>query len=190
MELLILGGTFDPVHNGHLHLADTASRLFDGAPVVFVPAFRPAHKDSQGISPAADRMNMLQIALAGTGWRVDTCEIDRRGTSYTIDTIRELSRRYDLKSAPGLVIGDDLAEGFSRWRRPAEIVAEAQIILASRLEETAPFPFPHTPLENSILPISSSDIRRRAAEGEAFRFLIPPGVYDYIAEKGLYGYRS
>ena len=189
MELLILGGTFDPVHNGHLHLADTASRFFGGAPVVFVPAFRPAHKAVLGITPVEDRLNMLKEALVGTSWRIETCELNRQETSYTIDTIRILTHRWGLKTLPGLIMGDDLAQGFSQWRRPEEIVAESQIILASRLENPQSFPFPHIPLANPILPLSSSDIRRRVAAGEAFRFLLHPGVYRYVTEKRLYGYR-
>ena len=190
MELLILGGTFDPVHNGHLHLADTASRFLGGVPVVFVPAYKPAHKQSIDISPVEDRIAMLKSALQDTLWRVETCEVDRGGTSFTIDTIRELTERYSLKEPPGLIMGDDLAKGFHKWRRPEEIVAESQIVLASRLYEDIQFDYPHIPLHNAILPIASSDIRKRAESGEAFRYLIPPSVYNYIIDKGLYGYRS
>jgi len=188
MELLILGGTFDPPHLGHLHLADMASKHFDGLPVVFIPAFSPAHKSSRGVSPASVRLAMLEAALAGTEWRVETLELDRGGISYTIETVRELKERYGLKEPPGLIMGDDLAEGFSRWKNPEEILQETKIVLAAR-QGGVPFPYPHVALANAVLPVSSSDIRRRIEEGQAFRFLLPPGVYDYIAEHGLYGYR-
>jgi len=186
VELLILGGTFDPIHLGHLHLADLASTYFGGVPVVFVPANRPAHKDSNGISPAEHRVAMVKAAVKGTPWIVDTSEIDRGGTSYTIDTIREITSKFNLKEKPGIIMGDDLAEGFSRWRNPQEILAEAQVVVASRLENVAPYDFPHVPLENAILPISSTLIRENASQGGAFRYLVPPGVYDYIIKKGLY----
>ena len=188
MELLILGGTFDPPHLGHLHLADMASKHFGGLPVLFVPAHTPAHKRDQDVSPAPVRLAMVEAALAGTEWRAETLELDRGGTSYTIETVREIKKRYNLTEPPGLIMGDDLAEGFSRWRNPEEILEEAQIVLATRQGGVA-FPYPHVALANAVLPISSSDIRRRIREDRAFRFLVPAGVYDYIINQGMYGYR-
>ena len=188
MELLILGGTFDPPHLGHLHLADMASHHFGGVPVLFIPAFVPAHKNRQDVSSPSVRLSLLKAALEGTEWRADTLELDRGGTSYTIDTIRELKERYRLSGPPGFIMGDDLAAGFSRWRQPENIVREAQIVLAAR-QGGADFSYPHVALDNAVLPISSTDIRRRICEGRAFRFLLPSGVYDLITEKGLYGYK-
>jgi nicotinate-nucleotide adenylyltransferase len=188
MELLILGGTFDPPHLGHLHLADMASKHFGGLPVLFIPAHSPAHKSGQDVSPAPVRLAMLEAALAGTEWRPETLELERGGTSYTVETVRELKERYNLKEPPGLIMGDDLAEGFSRWRNPEEILQETQIVLAVR-QGGVPFPYPHVGLDNAILPISSSDIRERIRDGRAFRFLLPSGVYDYIVKQGMYGYR-
>jgi len=191
VKAIILGGTFDPVHIGHLHLADLAAHRFGAGEVIFIPSYVSPHKEGRRTEPAEHRIAMLEIALKGTPWRVDTCEIRRGGTSYTIDSVRELKESCGWSEPPGLLLGDDLSAGFSRWKEPEALSREARLILASRLETSAgTFPYPHERLNNRILNVSSTEVRRALREGDAVRYLLPPGVWEYIRREGLYGFRD
>jgi nicotinate-nucleotide adenylyltransferase len=121
---------------------------------------------------------------------VEDCELSRNGPSFTYDTIRYIEEKYQdrISGKIGLIIGDDLIPDFDRWHRYRDLVDRCDIILARRLrgEGEIPFPYPHLALDNALLTVSSTDIRERIAEGRSFRYLMPPKVYSYIAEKGLY----
>lgn len=191
MKLLILGGSFNPVHIGHLMMAEEARARFGYDLVLLVPSFHPPHKDFSADPGPGHRLAMLSLAIAGAkGLGLDDCEIRRGGTSWTIDTIRDLSRRHPLEGKPGLLIGDDLIPGFPSWREPDAIAAEAELVCAHRgTAERLPLAWPHRYVDNIPIPVTSSDLRDRIAHGLPVRFLLPPGVYDYIIEKGLYGSR-
>jgi len=192
VTLAVIGGTFDPVHLGHLILAEEIRAEFSLDRVLFVPAFAPAHKSAPdpaagGASPA-DRLRMLECAIGSVaGFAVDDCEIRRGGVSYTIDTLGELIRSYAPEGKPALVIGDDLIEGFPLWRKPEAIAATADLILAHRSSaEERPFPYPHVWAHNLLIPVSSSLIRSRIRRGLPVRFLLPEGVRQFIEARGLY----
>lgn len=188
MRLLVLGGSFNPVHIGHLVIADELRVEFGYDLVLLVPSFRPPHKDLEGDPGAERRLAMLELAVEDdSNLAIDDCELLRGGASYTIDTLRDLGSRYAIDGKPGLVVGDDLIPGFPGWRNPAEIADAADIICAHRSsEEELPFPFPHRYAHNSLLKVSSSMVRRRIAAGLPFRRLLAPGVYRYIVENRLY----
>lgn len=186
MELLILGGTFNPIHLGHLHLAEAAARHLPGARIVFVPAGIPYMKSSREIASPEDRLAMLELALAGRDWAIDRCELDREGKSYTIDTVRELTRRYNLCTPPGVLIGDDLVMQLPDWYCYDSLLREAILIVGTRMEATTSAIYPHIRLPNSVVSISSSEVRMRLRDGREVRELLPPEVYDYIVENGLY----
>ena len=165
---------------------------------MLIPAHSPPHKElSQGAS-SRDRLNMLNLAAEGVPWlSVEACELEREGVSWTIDTLEYLLGKYsDIEGRPALVIGDDLAAGFSRWRRAEDIARIAEIILARRPPDgpepvfgvggPPPFPFPFTRLENPPLPISSSAVRERIRTGKSWRYLVPDSVYRYIEGHVLY----
>ncbi|MCF7928362.1 MAG: nicotinate (nicotinamide) nucleotide adenylyltransferase [Spirochaetales bacterium] len=188
MKAAILGGTFNPPHIGHLYLAEEVHKLgYDS--VFLVPAHWPAHKPQPTGPTPSQRIEMLEQAAGQVPYfRVESCEIDRGGTSYTIETVHYLLEHYRIEGRPALVVGDDLAEGFSGWKRVDELAQQVDFLVArrSRKEGSATFPYPHTRIENIFLPISSRDIRRRVAESRAFRYLVCEPVYQYIVKEGLY----
>lgn len=191
MRLLLLGGSFNPVHWGHLVLAEELREEFSYDLVLLVPAARPPHKElpSGGASPE-ERLEMLALAVAGNpGLAVDDCELKRPGASYTIDTIRGLPSRYPLEGRPGLALGDDLAPGFKDWREPEALAREAEIIVARRGGGPFDLPYEHRRASNRLIPLSSSELRERAAKGRSLRYLLPEAVRDYVYAKGLYGAR-
>ena len=188
MTLAILGGTFNPIHLGHLYLADELGYQFGYTTVLVVPAYIPPHKRVEGDIEPRRRVDMIRIAIEDIpGMRLDTCEIDRGGVSFSIDTVRSVMERYDLESKPGLVIGDDLAAGFDNWRDARLLSDTADIVLAHRSTVgRVPFDYPHRYLDNLLVPFSSTDIRLRIRESRPFRAMVPSGVYRYITEEKLY----
>jgi len=200
VRLAVIGGSFNPVHTGHLALADEVRCALGYDRIVLIPAASPPHKALSGDASAEDRLAMLELAAAGVPWlSVDSCELDRGGVSWTIDTLEYLQSVFrDIEGKVGLVIGADLAPGFTKWRRAGEIARIADIVLARRPPDspdrgagaaTRDFPYPCVFLENDPLPISSSGIRRRIAEGKSWRYLVPEPVYGYIEGHGLYDTR-
>lgn len=191
MRLLVFGGSFNPVHLGHLAMADDVRHQFGYDLVLLVPSFKPPHKDLVDDPGPERRLRMLRLAVAGDGgFLADDCELRRGGTSYTIDTLSGLSSRYDIEGKPGFLLGDDLMPGFSSWRRPADIAEAADIVCAHRArEDELELDYPHRYADNPIIRISSSELRARIAGGRPFRRLLPEAVYRYIVDEGLYGLR-
>ena len=188
INTVIIGGTFNPVHIGHMHTAEEAMKNFNAERVIFVPANIPAHKDGSRITDPGHRLSMLQLACRGSGFIVETCEIDRGGVSYSIDTVLYLKEKYMLKDKPGLLIGDDLAAGFNKWKNTEQLAVEAEIIIAGRnFPDGFEFGYPYISLDNLLIDVSSSDIRERIGAGKACRYLMPDGVYEYIIANNLYG---
>jgi nicotinate-nucleotide adenylyltransferase len=190
MNLAILGGSFNPPHEGHLSLARFV--LAEGyRPVLFVPARRPPHKN---LDPGADdsqRLDMVRLAAAGVdGIEVWDGELLREGISYSIDTVRTVKSQFNLENPPALIIGDDLAEMFWSWKDADQLAQEAEILLARRLPESpSSFPFPCRRLENPLFPFSSTQIREKLSRGENIEGLITPAVADFVFRRGLYGCR-
>jgi nicotinate-nucleotide adenylyltransferase len=189
MKAALLGGTFDPPHIGHMYLADVLIREAGYERVFFVPAYKPAHKNVKSNLSPRQRLEMLEYVLEGEAHFIpEPCEIKRGGTSYSIETVRYVKEHYsELKGNPGLVIGDDLIEGFSEWKESEKRTEEADIIVAKR-ESADPldFPYPHTYLDNLIVPVSSTLIRKAVSDGRAFRYLVTERVYSYIVQNRLY----
>ncbi len=191
MRLLVLGGSFNPVHIGHLIMLEEARAEFSYDLALLVPSLRPPHKEVSDEPGVENRIAMLRLAIGeDDSIGLDLCEIERGGTSYTIDTLKDLSSRYPIDGKIGLLIGDDLVPGFPSWRRPQELAEQADIVCAHRWSVgELPFPFPHRYAHNSAIQVSSSQVRERIAAGRPFRRLVDSAVYRYIIENGLYGSR-
>lgn len=188
MKVALLGGTFNPIHNGHLFLAEEVRVSLGYDRIVFVPSFRPAHKDVHFSDNPEFRLEMVRLAAAGRKeFLVDDCEIRRRGTSYTMETIDHLAEKFSVEGRIGLIIGDDLVSGFAKWKMVDRLLATVRVIIAHRTTAgNLPFPGDHVYVANPILPVSSSEIRRRVSNNEAFRYLVPETVYEYIRDHDLY----
>ncbi len=183
-----MGGTYNPPHIGHIAMADFVRRSCSYDKVVLVPSFQPAHKIvSTGITPQ-QRLDMAQLAAEEIeNAFVSDCEIRREGVSYSIETVRYLKEYYRLDSKPGLVIGDDLINGFPKWHKVDELVNEADIIVLHRGEDfEMGLPFPHTYLSNDMIPVSSSEIRQRVRQRLSISEYVPPSIAEYIFSRGLY----
>ncbi|MDR0486872.1 MAG: nicotinate (nicotinamide) nucleotide adenylyltransferase, partial [Treponema sp.] len=165
MKLAILGGSFAPVHLGHLFLADTALSSLNYDRVVLIPAYRsPFKRAAKNMETTADdRLDMLAAAVSGDPrLTVDDCEIRREGISYTVDTLEDVIARYVPDGKPALIIGDDLAADFLQWRDSEKILEMADIVVARRINSAAAdYPFPHTRIDNEIMNISSQMVRSR-----------------------------
>ena len=215
MKIAILGGSFNPVHIGHLSLADAVLTSLGYDRVILVPAFQSPFKIGAERASPADRMEMLAASIPGDPrLTIDDCEIKREGVSYTIDTLKDIIARYRPEGKPGLILGDDLASTFHKWRSPGEIAELADIIIARRLspdnrqaagtgeefacsgnngtggggEKTETFQFPCIALENEIISVSSRQVRERISKNESWRYLVPSGVRYIIEDRRLYGF--
>lgn len=188
MRTAVLGGTYNPVHIGHIFLAEELLCEYGYERVLMIPSYKPPHKEIDGAIDGLVRCEMLRRGVAGyENILVDDIEIQRKGYSYSIDTVRALREKYECTGKIGFVIGDDLLEGFSRWKSPDELAAEVDLLVAHRTtEDRCSFTYPHRYISNKLFVLSSSEIRRRVAKGMAYRQLVTEGVYQYIKEKGLY----
>jgi len=194
VRLAILGGSFNPIHYGHLYLADAVLSELHYDRVVMVPAFiSPFKPAAPGMEDSArDRLEMIAASIpADPRLSVDDCEIKREGVSYTVDTVADIIRRYNPNGKPGLIIGDDLASEFPKWYRSGEILSMADIIIARRVHSgRSEIPFPYTGITNDIMEISSGAVREKIASNSAWRYLVPDAARIIIEDRKLYGYRG
>lgn len=202
MKIGVMGGTFDPIHNGHLVTSEEARYQFGLEKVIFIPSARPPHKREVRHSPFEHRYRMVELAIEGNAClSVSMLEIQREGLSYTIDTLRELHRILGEDTELFFITGADAILEILTWKDPGEILALSQLIAATRpghnlerLNEALPEYNSHGEpamgnvhaMEIPALSISSTDIRERVREGRPFRYLVPEPVWAYIVEKGLY----
>jgi nicotinate-nucleotide adenylyltransferase len=192
----VLGGTFDPVHNGHLHIGDALRTALDLDGVLWVPAGRPPHKSDQIVSSDKDRLAMLDLALAGSAIdEISTIDINRSGPSYTADTLEILAERFPTARL-FFLMGEDSLRDLSTWHHPERILRVAELAVAGRpgVEtdlQSLEFQVPGVRKRVHVVPteemaISSSDIRRRVRENQSIRGLVPASVEAYIQNHGLY----
>ena len=178
----VFGGSFDPVHVGHLAIANAALDELGLDRVYFVPARRSPLKQDGPIASAEDRLAMLTAATRDEPrFRVSTIELDRSGPSFTVDTLESLREEGKLF----LILGSDAYSDFERWREPARIRELATIVLAAR--PGAPnAPAGARMLDSPLMDISSRELRARAARGRSLRYLVPREALRYIEEHRLY----
>ena len=193
----LFGGTFDPIHKGHLAAAAAVRDRLHLAKVLFIPAGQPWLKEGRRITPAEQRLEMVKLAIAGKPYfEASTIEIERPGATYTVDTLSEI-----LKSMGSVeiyvIIGMDTLKDFPRWKDPARLLKLGYLVAVPR----PGYARPDTELMAVMLPdlkerlvmldgpeidISATEIRQRIAAGRTFADLVPAKVAEYIKKKGLY----
>ena len=194
----ILGGTFDPPHIGHLWLATLAADAMALDRVLFMPAAQPPHKRQKGLSRAADRLLMTRLAIATDDcFDLTAIEMERPGPSYTIDSVDELARIYGDEATLFLLMAVDSLNAIDTWREPDALLERIEWVVGPRpgspLPDRSALEDRFGPnasrihlLDGPSLDVSSSGIRARVAARHAIRYLVPRGVEELIAERGLY----
>lgn len=186
----ILGGTFDPPHLGHLLIAQEVQERLKLDQIFFIPAALPPHKKKIKISPAYHRLGMVNLAVQNNpNFKVSELELKRKGASYTVDTLRDLTRKYSSAQF-FLILGADNVNYIKSWKEPEEIFRLAKVIFvprpgfknnkAKRRLKKGVF------LRLRELDISSTDIRERVKKGRSIRYLVPEKILRYIQKHNLY----
>lgn len=195
-------GTFNPIHNGHLMIAQSVLDIFDFEKIVFIPAgVPPIRRNEPDMMDAAHRLRMVELAIADNeGFSVDPLELQREGPSYTVDTLDLLREKYELGDACiPVIIGSDALAGLSRWHRARDIAAQVCFLQAPRpgqpdvssLEAEGEFiPLSTIRIDMPEMGISSSIVRQWIRDSRSVRYVIPQVVQDYILENRLLVQRS
>jgi len=187
MKIGILGGTFNPVHIGHLILAEEVREKLGLDKIIFIPTALPPHKDNVDIAPALDRLEMLKLAIRGNKFfGFSDIEIKRRGRSYTIDTLRELKNKFTHDELY-FIIGSDLLKYLNEWKDLNEINKMVKFIAATR----PGYPLEQIPayiqkLAIRAVDVSGFEVRQCVKENKSFRYLVPDRVFDYLNKRKLY----
>ena len=198
MKVGIMGGTFDPIHFGHLEMAESARETFSLDEVIFIPSARPPHKVENNVTPEIHRLNMTYLAThSNKFFKVSTMEIMREGLSYTLDTINALYKEFGADTELFFIIGSDSMADLPKWHRARELVQKVHFIAAARpgvkvnFEELENFfgeeNMQHIhQIESPKLEISSTDLRERVRRGRSIKYLVPAEVEEYIYKENLY----
>jgi len=202
MHIGVFGGTFDPIHLGHLGAAEATRSALGLDRVIFVPAGEPWLKADSTVSPARHRLEMVRLALAGEAhFELSTMEIDRPGPSYTVDTVRVLQREQGREADIVLLIGSDALRDFPRWKQPARLIQICRLAAFARPDVAMPS---LNDLERAVpgisgridfveippVDVSATEIRRLVTRGASIDHLVPQAVESYIHEHGLYSDRD
>ncbi|GIP01750.1 nicotinate-nucleotide adenylyltransferase [Paenibacillus sp. cl141a] len=193
MKVGIMGGTFDPIHIGHMLAAECARDAYDLEEVWFMPSHIPPHKEDAGVTGLM-RLEMTAEAIAGhPSFRTLDWEVKRGGVSYTVDTVRELRDAYPEHDFY-FIIGADMVAYLPKWNRIGELAEMLTFIGLNRPgTELSVDDLPDflqkavVTAEMPLIEISSTIIRSRAASGSSIRYMVPDRVYDYIVRSGIYG---
>jgi len=201
----VIGGTFDPIHFGHMVIAEEVYAALKLAEMVFVPAGHPPHKPGRMVTPAVDRLVMLQLAIASNPhFTISRVDLDRPGPSYTVETLRLLREQWGEQSTIYFVIGWDSLEDLLDWYDPAGILERLDYLVAvkrpgynegegylDRLEERLPGIRQRLIIVSAPrLEISATGLRQRVAEGRPIKYQVPEVVEQYILQHGLYRSRG
>ena len=193
MKVCLFGGTFDPPHLGHLIIAQTIFEAENFDQIVFVPAYQPPHKNGMKISPVDQRLEMLNIAIKeNPNFIMSDLEIERKGLSYSIDTIMEYKKQNNLSSNELFyLMGSDSLRQFKKWKDPKMIIDESRVIVAIR-PGFRPSDIPNwilAKIQFASIPrieISSTTIRERWVNDKTIRYMVTESVWQYINKNKLY----
>ncbi len=198
MRLGVLGGTFDPIHFGHLLAAETTCESLHLDQVLFAPAALPPHKQQMHVLPVAHRVAMVRLAIADNpSFALSTVDLDRPGPHYTVDMVQLIREQYAIGAEEMfLIIGADSLTQLPTWHEPAQLIQMCRLAVVVRpcypvdlasLEQSLPGLTGRLELiEMPALGISSSDLQRRVREGHSIRYQTPEAVVRYITEHQLY----
>jgi nicotinate-nucleotide adenylyltransferase len=199
----IFGGTFDPVHQGHMVIAEQVAQALNLACVIFVPGGVPPHKTASSVKASAeDRFDMVEAAIQGNDkFFLDRVEIDAGRAMYSVETVPLVKERWGRGGDEWFFIsGADEVSNLLTWKEPDRLLEEAAMVAATRpgydisnlghLEEALDNFDRIIPVECTRVDISATGIRRALAKGESVRYLVPEGVYEIIHDRGLYGARK
>ena len=198
MRIGILGGTFDPIHYGHLVAGEEARRALDLERVLFVPSARPPHKQEYPVSAPEDRVEMVKLAIADNpNFELSTVDVDRAGFSYTVDTVRMLQEQLGPAAELFFILGEDALADLPTWHRPERLLEICQLIAVNRpgyhsfslrlLDRQLPGVERRVhPVRIPELAIWSTELRARVCSGLSVRYLVPERVHDYVYSRGLY----
>jgi len=189
VKIGIFGGTFDPIHHGHLITAQSVREIRKLDKIIFIPTYISPHKTNIKTSSAEDRMNMIKISIEGIDFfEVSDFEINKHDISYTVDTLREFKKYYDEIE---LIIGYDNIFKFYTWKEPDEIMNLAKVIVLKR-KSSQPIEFIDKYVERATfvqtrgIEISATDIRHRVHKGLPIHYLVPKEIEKYILDHKLY----
>ena len=196
MNIGVLGGKFDPIHIGHLVVAEEARIKLEFSEVLFVPAGQPWLKLDRNITPAAHRVEMVRRAIADNlHFKLCTLEVERPGPSYTVDTLTILRKQLGSEASLFFILGRDTLAGLHLWKEPKKLVQLCRLVVAPRLgskdlkhlETSIPGLLDQViQLDMPVIGISSAEIRQRIAQGLTIRYLVPAEVEKYITEQKIY----
>ena len=182
----ILGGNFNPVHNAHLVVADQVRQQLGLDKVLLMPEYEPQHDDAKGTIAEHHRLKMLELAIEGIeGLEIETIELERKGISYTYDTMLLLNER-DPDTDYYFIIGADMVDYLPKWHRIDELVEIVQFVGVQRPRYKAGTSYPVIWVDVPLMDISSSMVRDFVANGRTPNFMLPKTVLDYIKKEGLY----
>ena len=186
MKVGILGGTFDPIHIGHLIAASSVYEALDLETVVFIPAGDPWQKRDRELSSGQQRLEMVRLAIAGNDrFQASDIEIARSGATYAIDTVREWKK---LNPADEIfwIVGSDALSGIPSWHEWESFVSEVTIVAVNRIGQNDPVPFDFVSVEMPEVRISATELRDRFTNRLDTQYLVPQKVSQYISDQGLY----
>ena len=197
IRLGIFGGTFNPIHLGHLRLAEDVREEFLLNKVIFIPTNLPPHKTLEGKITASNRLEMIKLSIAGNNYfDVDDIEIRRGGISYTVDTVRYIYSNYKFSKKPFFILGSDQAVSIKTWKKINELSKMLNFIVLIRKEERGRLReidriMKSLELESYFftkreIDITSSEIRNRVTKGKSIKYLVKDKVLDYILKNNLY----
>ena len=182
----ILGGNFNPVHNAHLVVADQVRQQLGLDKVLLMPEYLPPHVDAKGTIAEHHRLKMLELAIEGIeGLEIETIELERKGISYTYDTMLLLNER-DPDTDYYFIIGADMVDYLPKWHHIDELVEIVQFVGVQRPRYKAGTSYPVIWVDVPLMDISSSMVRDFVAKGRTPNFMLPKPVLDYIKKEGLY----
>ena len=182
----ILGGNFNPVHYAHLVMGEQVGQALGLDKVYFMPEYLPPHVDEKKTIPAEHRLAMLELAIADNPrFAVETTELERKGKSYTVDTMRELTAK-NPDTNYYFIIGGDMVNYLPKWHQIDELMELVTFVGVRRPEVPIDSSYPIIWIDIPLMDVSSTTIRKKVQQGCSVRYLLPDNVLHYIQEKGLY----